>query len=107
MWTTTEATTLVLGPMSRDRHREVERAAANSANLPRDLVVLDFSQRLRIGERVGVEAEAEAGVEVAHEQMYRVLDGLLNLTWTTNTQTMVAHPKSIHGEIGFWLVLQE
>lgn len=100
-----EVTILEPGPTLQDHLREVERAAANSARLPLDLVALDFSQRLRIGERVGV--EVEAGVEVAHEQTHRAQDGLPNLMWTTNTQTMVAHPKSIHGETGFWLVLQD
>jgi hypothetical protein len=98
-----EVTTLEPGPMSQEVHHEAERAAANSAKLLRDLVALDFSQRLRTEEKAGV----EAGVEVGREQMFKAQDGHPNPTSTTNTQMMVAHPKSILGATDFWLVLWE
>lgn len=98
---TTEVITLDRGPMPQEAPQGAERAVADLAKLLQVLVLQDFLQLLQ------TEGKAEVGAEVGREQMSKAQGGLLNLTWATNTQTMVAHPKSTHGVTDFWLVLQE
>jgi hypothetical protein len=98
---TTEVTTLDRGPMSQEAPQGAEKAVANLAKSLQVWVLQDFLQLLQ------TEGKAEVGAEVGREQMSKAQGGLLNLTWTTNTPTMVAHPRSTHGATDFWLVLQE